>query len=286
MTDPTNAANIPGKGRFYTHPQTGESWPSVTNILSTAVAKPQLVAWSAKATAEAAWQALPQMVRHSRTADTDCAKRRAADRCGDCRFCLTSAIKKAHMDARDKAADLGTRVHDRAEAMVLGKPLPDDDEVEPFVRALLQFWHDFGIDPTTDFEATEMTVINRRVGYAGTLDAIMRLNGQLALVDYKTSSTRPATSVYPEHGMQLAALANAEHALLDDGTEADIPPVDAAYILNLRADTYALIPMPLAGTLSDAFAGFVGALRTTTYLHACHGAKPQPITPPSRKAAA
>lgn len=283
MTSPKYAQSVPGKGRWYVHPTTGETWPSVTNVLDVSVSKPAFVPWAAKETAAAAWALLPRMVTLSRKPGCKAAK--AADRCGQCRDCLTVEMKKAHIAARDQAADLGTRVHDQAEARVLGRPGADDPEAEPFVRALVQFWVDFGVDPAADYVATECTVINRKVGYAGTADALLYLDWPdgryLTLIDYKSSSTRPTGVVYPENGLQTAALAHAETVLLDDGTEEPFPTPERLAILNLRADDYALIPMPVAGTPADAFAAFQGALANALYLHSCYGAKPQRLAPPA-----
>lgn len=285
MTDPRHALHVPGKGRHYRHPATNEQWPSVTNVLDFAVAKHNLVPWAAKITAEKAWDELPRMVALSRKPDQGCGRKRANERCGNCAFCLLSEIKSEIKVVRDTAAELGTRVHAQAEAMVVGKPIAADAEAEPFVRQLLRFWDDFGVNIATDFESVEATVINRRQGYAGTLDCLMWLdtgNGrQLVLIDYKSSLTRPASGVYPENGMQVAALAHAETVLFDDGTEQPMPgPIAACYVLNLRTNDYALMPMPVAGTLSDAFAAFCGALADAKYLIDCYGVKPVPVTPP------
>lgn len=287
MTDPTHALHIPGKGRHYRHPATDEQWPSVTNVLDFAVAKHNLVPWAAKITAEKAWDELPRMVALSRRADQGCAKKRASDRCRNCAFCLLAEIKAEIKVVRDTAAELGTRVHAQAEAMVLGKPIAADAEAAPFVNQLLRFWTDFGVNIATDFESVEATVINRTIGYAGTLDCLMWLTidgrRQLVLIDYKSSSTRPAASVYPENGMQVAALAHAESVLFDDGTEQPMPgPIAACFILNLRTDDYALMPMPVAGTLGDAFTAFCGALADAKYLIDCYGVKPVPVAPPTK----
>jgi len=275
MTSPKHAYNDPGRGRWYLHPVTGERWPSITNVLDTAVAKPALVPWSAKITAEAAWRNLPRMVATSRKPIE--------------REALNKIIKGEHKIVKDMAADLGDRVHAQVEARTLGKPAPEDEEVEPFAEQALQFFADFGVDFDRDIEATEATVINRTHGYAGTGDlwVWIKTNGKrrLWVIDYKTSRTRPANSVYPEHGMQTAAIAKAEVILLDNGEEVDPPfPIDGIAVLNLRDGAYALIEMPLAGTIDDAFAGFLGALPAAKYLHTCYGAKPLPITKPRLKA--
>ena len=60
----------------------------------------------------------------------------------------------------------------------------------------------------------------------------------------------PTLSAYAENGEQLAALANAETILLDDGTEVEAPQgIKDVFVLTLRKNDYALIPMPLTGTL-------------------------------------
>lgn len=291
MSDPKFAEQIPGLGRWYVHPTTGERWPSVTNVLDVAVSKPALKPWAVKITADKALASIPTYL--AAMTRPVCKPKRVADECGECRDCIHKAIKREANFVSETAADLGTRVHDWAEAKVLGKPGTDDPEVAPFGKQLLRFFAEFGIDIERDIEASEATVVNRTVGYAGTGDlwVRLRLDGwkqrRLCLIDYKSSSTRGVDSVYPEMGMQLAALANGETLLLDDGTEVPAPKgIKHAFILNLRVDDYGLIPMPLAGTLADAFAGFRGALADATYLQSQHGTKPVLASPaqPAQKA--
>ena len=274
MTDPTHASKVPGRGRYYFHPKTDEQWPSITNVLDTSVSKPALVPWAAKITAEKAWKVLPRMVNASRSAA-------ARDE-------LSKEIKAEARIAKDMAADLGSRVHAAVEAHVLGKPMPDDPEAQPFIDQALRFYSEFGVDLERDIEAAEATVINRRVGYAGTGDLWIWLTidgtRRLWVVDYKTSSTRPAASTYPEQGMQLAAIAKAETVLLDDGSEVPPPgPIYATAILNLRVKDYAFIPMPHDGDVNAAFNAFKGALTNTKYLHSMYGSKPVPLAAPHRE---
>ncbi|MCW2831114.1 MAG: hypothetical protein JWP31_1806 [Aeromicrobium sp.] len=284
MTNPTYAQNIPGKGRWYVHPQTGEMWPSVTNVLDTAVSKPALVPWAAKAVAEKAMRELPLITASMLV--KPCSPKRVADECGKCKTCRLKQLKREPGFVKDTAADLGSRIHDWADGHVLGRPMVHDPEVEPFGKQLLRFFDDFGVDLDKDVEATEATIVNRKVGYAGTGDLWVRLRVEgwarkrLVLVDYKSSSTRPTVSAYPENGMQLAALANGETLLLDDGTEVPAPAgIKDVFVLTLRANDYALIPMPLTGTLDAAFDGFQGALRAASHLHAQYGAKPVAVQP-------
>lgn len=252
------------KGRYYGDPQGGPQLISVTNVLDTAVAKPVLTKWAAKVVAEYAMDSLPTLVKMSRR-DRDAA---------------TRMLKERVSFVRETAANLGTRVHDWAEAHVLGRPHPDDPEIEPYALQLIEFFRAWGVDFERDVEATEATVLHRKLGYAGTLDLLvwLTINSRrvLCLVDYKTSATRASTSVYPEYGLQLAGLRHAETLLLPDDSEVPVPKVAQAFVLNLRQRRHALIPMR-AGR--DEFAAFRSALATARYLHG-YDDKPEPLAAP------
>lgn len=276
MTNPTHAFDKPGRGRYYRHPVTSEEWPSITNVLDTCIAKQvSLVPWAAKVTAAKAWEMLPRLVA---------ASRRPSEQ-----EVLTKELKGQHKLVKDQAADLGSRVHAQAEARVIGKPIAADPETDPFVDQLLRFFADFGVDFERDIEAAEATVINRTYGYAGTGDlwVWLKLPGRrrgLYVVDYKTSSTRAVDSVYPENGMQVAAVSKAEVILLDNGEEIKPPgPITGTAILNLRQNAYAFVEMPMAGTVDDAFAGFTPMVPSTLYLHSCYLAKPRVVQKPTLK---
>ena len=278
MTSPANA-HATENGRYYVHPISGETWPSVTNILDTAVNKPALVPWAAKVTAEYALEHLPEMVRRARSD----------------REQLLKDVKAQVRFVKDTAADLGTRVHAYAEAHVLGKTVEHDPEVEPYAKQLLNWFSVMNVRRDKDIEAAEATIINRTHGYAGTGDLWVHLHVApdlswtprkrwLWLIDYKTSATRPAKSVYPEHGMQVAAIAHAECLLLDDGTEVEPPgPIAGTAVLNLRTVNYALMPVP--ADREAAFAAFCAALKTTKYLHSVKAEKPAPYTIPVKDVA-
>lgn len=264
MTQPKHAQNT-DNGRYYRDPATGQQLPSITNVIDTAINKPMLVKWAAKVTAEHAVAYLPRWVKMART-----------DRDG-----LVKELKAQVPYVKETAADLGSRIHARVEAEVLGEPHESDDEVEPYARQAIDWFESWGVDFATDIEAAEATVLNRDLGYAGTGDLWVWLgygpNRALWLVDYKTSATRPATSVYPEYALQLAALRNAPTLLLPDDTETPAPKVGGAAVLNLRQRKHAFIPLPAD---QDAFGAFTAALAVTRYLHALD-LKPAPLDPPT-----
>ena len=277
MSGPLHARDIPGKGRYYTGCQAGcplgESlYISITNAQSV-VAKPALVPAAVKVTAEVAWEYLPHMVRLSRDpADGPCAKRRVIERCGSCRFCLTSAIKAAHRNQWDRAADFGSLVHTHAYARNIGQPMAPDPDVAPFVDQYSRFLNDFGVNLETDLEAAETTIYDPRNGYAGTGDIWLQLPGfgprggkGLVLVDIKTSLAKPANAVYPDQVLQLAGLRFAPTAVLPDDSTTQVPKFHAAALLNLRANDYRLITLPADKAAHKAFLNAVGLQR---FMHA------------------
>ncbi|MFF4403761.1 hypothetical protein [Streptomyces sp. NPDC001404] len=239
---------------------------SVTNVLGTAVAKPAVVPWAVKLTAE-------HCVDHR----IEVARRATRDRDE-----LLREIKRVHRDARDRAADLGTRVHVRAEKMALRAPFAADPEVDPYARQLAVFWERWGVDLDRDIVAAEITFVHRRLGYAGTGDCMLwlptgpRRRRELWLIDYKTSATRPASSVYPENSLQLAALRYCEAVLLPDDTDGEVPHIERTGVLNLRQRSHALVPMPADRAAHRAFRG---ALETTKWLHAGASSYPALLPP-------
>jgi hypothetical protein len=125
-------------------------------------------------------------------------------------------------------------------------------------------------------------VFHRRLGYAGTADLLIWLPTgadramELWLIDYKTSATRSAKSVYPENTLQLAALRFAEVVVLPDDTDAPMPPIQRTGVLNLRAKSHALVEMP-AGR--DAHRAFRGLLEGTRWLHVAPSTYPALLAP-------
>lgn len=265
MTDPKHARDT-DHGRYYTDPAGGPDLVSVTNVLGTSVAKAALMPWAVKVTVE--WILDHRM---------EVARRAIIDRVE-----LTKQIKQIHRDARDTAADLGDRIHKACELRLLGAPMPADPEVAPYL-AQFELWLSYwGVDVEKHVEATEITCVHRRLGYAGTADLMIWLPTgkdsvlELWLIDFKTSATRPAKSVYPENSQQLAGLRYCESVLLPDDTEQPMPEIQKAGVLNLRAKSHALVEMP-AGR--DAHRAFRGALANAVWHHAAPSTYPALLAP-------
>ena len=160
----------------------------VTTLLS-GLPKPALVGWGIRETATFAvehkdeWAGLPK-----------------AD--------AIKLLKGSPYSKRDAAGDRGSAIHAALEAVVDDTPLPDGltEDEDACAAAAMGFLGELG----GTFLATELIVFNFTVGYAGTLDLWhLADDGTTSIIDYKSSK-----AVYPDHGVQQAAYANAEWVLL------------------------------------------------------------------------
>ncbi|MFD9212054.1 hypothetical protein ACFVY9_02840 [Streptomyces sp. NPDC059544] len=265
MTDPKWAVATE-RGRYYTDPAGGPDLISVTNVLGTSVHKPALVPWGAGLVADAVI-AEPISIAHRARTEPHALRKQLV------------AIPRQYTE---RAQNLGTRIHNRAQAEVLGVPYPADPEVEPYARQLARWFRLWQVDLGADVEAVETTVMHRQYGYAGTGDLWVWLRTgrfrrrQLWLVDYKSSANKPADTVYDEQPLQLAALRWAPEWLLPDDTTEPAPRVHRTALLNLRPRSHRFIEVP---STREQFRAFLGAVRTARYLHNAPSAYPAVVPP-------
>lgn len=130
-----------------------------------------------------------------------------------------NSLRYEHSYELKRAADQGTLTHAYLEAQLNDlAEMPDyvgatDSELELASRA-----DDFLRDYKPVAVATEATVwghpSNNPSGkaYAGTLDAILKVDGGVSLVDYKSSR-----NIHPEYLSQLAGLGNADELIRNTG---------------------------------------------------------------------
>lgn len=248
------------RGRYYRDPAGGPDLISVTNALSS-IAKPALVPWGAGLVAD---HVIADPIVSARRARIEASKFRRE-------------LVALPAGNSDRAKNLGTRVHERAVSLVLNTPYPADPEVEPYAIELARFFRLWRVDFERDIVAVEMTVLHRRYGYAGTGDLWVWLQSgpfrrrQLWLIDYKTSAKKPATTVYDEQPLQLAALRRAPVWLLPDDSDGDAAQVRRTALLNLRPRSHRLIEVPSG---REQFRAFLAATRTARYLHTAPSAYP------------
>jgi len=236
-------------GRFWVWKK--ERYWSVTSIIGGGLPKPALINWAKKATAEYAVAHLDELNVLVKGAKTKADLQGAID-----------WLKGAAYRERDRAADLGSLVHDAAEAHVLGRPFPSyTDEQAPFMTSFRAFLASF--EPT--YLAVEAPVFSRRHRYAGRFDAIVEIpTSKISecevwgptpdrpwriLVDYKTGGSGP----WPEVGIQTAAYRHAEFVGKPDDVEEPMPEVDGAAVLKLRPEGYEFYPVRSDDVMHEVF---------------------------------
>lgn len=227
MTAPVLAVETPA-GRMYQHPRSGVLAPSVTSVIEAGVGKPQLVGWAAGMAAKYAvanWTELDGF--------TDQVK--------------VEEIRHAHSRYAEERGAVGDSVHEMIDSWQKGKPFLPETIVRPYASQFTNFM--FDIRPS--FIENEVTIWSHQHGYAGTADWIAEIGGDIFYGDNKTGKR-----VYPEVGLQLAALAGADVILRPDGTEDEMPgkPEDRRLAaLHIRPRSWKFIEVTEQAACFDAF---------------------------------
>jgi hypothetical protein len=264
MTTPAPARKEDKDGnRHYIHPVTGDLLISVTTVLGATENKaPYLTPWSARLAAEFAVDNLAMLLALVKEEGAEAA---------------VDLVKDQAKQLRDRKADAGKYVHNVAESLTLWAASPDgtgqdialpelpehligadydDEPLEDVVDWMIRGFTNFVAAFNPQFEATEMTVYNRDLGIAGTLDMIIVLYGYSLTPDGKliaAPGNRLVLCVDIKTGKlgitvqeQLAAYRRMAEALMPQGEIVPMPATDAGAVLHLRPehrDGYRLIPV-------------------------------------------
>lgn len=171
----------------------GEWYPGVTTICSL-LAKGALVPWAALETVKALGYRGDAAGVKAKIAEMTLSEYEA----------LLETAKTAHKTKSNKALDSGALAHDiveeRIKSWIKGEEhivrSSSNLEVVNAVKAFMAWtkeheitWHD-----------SEVVVGSREHKFAGTMDALATIDGELTLVDFKTSK-----DIYPENFLQTAA---------------------------------------------------------------------------------
>ena len=126
-----------------------------------------------------------------------------------------------------QAARRGTLVHEYTESIDCGLPLEEID-IEPELAGYVQAWMRFKRDWLFTPLHIEKPLYSATSGYAGRIDRIGTVNGQLAIVDVKTT-----TSFDRLAKIALACQLSGYDRLC---VENDIPDIDYLYGVQLKKD--------------------------------------------------
>lgn len=186
---------------------------SVTTIIG-ALDRPALMYWAAEQTALAAVHSSSTWRGMLADCDPDCAHA-DADSCPAVKWLRDARFRKPK--GVRSATELGTLVHAACEEYALTGTRPKvDPEVVPFLDQFDRWLQKFA----PAYQATEVAVYHPELGYAGTADAFLSIDGVRYIADYKSTrkvldSRGNPTSPYPEDvALQLAAYRWAKHAAI------------------------------------------------------------------------
>ncbi len=185
---------------------------SVTDVLD----KPALVRWHKEQVAHAALEHAERLV----------ADRTAGNQEAAIAFLLN--VRTEGTSSRER----GTRIHAALEAIVRREPPVIDPRDRPAVEGARAWLNEHRVRPIE----VEACLLNETVGYGGTCDLIAELDGEVWLLDWKTSKSVADAkgNVWAEMRLQLAAYARAEFI----GREGDperypLPPITRHGILHV-----------------------------------------------------
>lgn len=157
-------------------------------------------------------------------------------------------LKGAPWAKRDDAADRGLAIHKTVEAWIRKEGMPEGLSADESLCAANAIR--FLMARKSKVLGCEITVVNEKIGYAGTFDLWDVVDGESWILDWKSS-----TGVYPNHAVQQVAYMHAEYALVrkKDGlkpeswTATKIPwgpkRVDRLGIVHVTPEHAALMPV-------------------------------------------
>lgn len=175
---------------------------SVTTLIKQGLGTAEpLVNWAVTATAGAAYDRYKILRQFIEDEDRDGAVKWLADQ---------------RWQKAGKAMARGTELHKAAEKLALGQPPEVEDHIVPYLDQYRRFLEEY--QPT--FLMAEAPVYNPTLGYAGTLDGVVVLDGEPLVADIKTTEWGPDALTpagkpkmrppYPEVALQLVAYRRAE----------------------------------------------------------------------------
>src|SRR5262245_57441286 len=173
-------------------------------------------------------------------------------------------LKDARWKKTGSAAARGTEIHAVAEQLALGVVPEYGEEIQAYVKQYQRFLEDFA----PEFIMAEAPVYSKTYGYAGTLDAIAKIDGQTVVLDMKTTAHGPHSGKsrppFSEVALQLTMYRNAELVgLLADRREINyrryyvfdpdvqhcepMPEVEGGVCIVISPEDYLVVPVDTYG---------------------------------------
>lgn len=210
--------------RVYEHPVSKRAVPSVTSVIGM-LDKPGLRFWYRNQVAEYG-ATMVEAASGMEPAEID-------------RDAIVKELKTAPFD--NSAAKTGDVIHDAIDQFIKDDHGPSQETYDSWTVTEKRMWESFSRFADSyrpEWLDSEFTVWSDKYGYAGTADWLARIGRWTVLGDNKTGK-----QTYPEVGLQLAALANADVILSPDGTESPMPKIDRLAVLHIRPTFAQLKPV-------------------------------------------
>lgn len=99
---------------------------------------------------------------------------------------------------KKQSASEGTMIHEAVESILLGGKPEVDPNIKPSIKAFLEFLLNRNIQVDPNY--VEYRLVNYGHRYAGTLDAIVMIDGKMGILDIKTSQ-----DIYRDYNLQTSA---------------------------------------------------------------------------------
>ena len=229
MTTPKVSTISRGGSRLYVEPTTGVKVPGVTSVLG-GIPKPFLQYWGQKLVAEFACENIGSV-----TSLLLNGQRQAA----------IDMMKNAPRRYTTDRANIGTEAHELFERLARGEDIGRvHSDFEGYVTQFKMFLDEF----QPEFLMMEETVWSDTYEYAGSFDAIALIDGEVAVLDWKTTK-----AIYPEVGLQLAAYRYADHIVRPDGNKVPLPKINGGAVLHIHPDMHSLVPLRCDEEVFDMF---------------------------------
>jgi hypothetical protein len=221
-----------GGSRFYVDPADGAvKVPGVTSVDSM-LPQQYLMFWAAKEAAEAAvtnWDIVSELIKRDPAGAVD-------------------YLKGAHRRKSKAASDLGSAAHDIFERLARGETV-NDRHVHMDIKPHARWFRAFLDEVQPEFLYLEETVWSDTHQYAGSFDAIARVDGEIVILDWKTSK-----AIYDSVALQLSAYRHADRIILaDSGESVSLPAITAGGALHVRDKGWALYPVDCGPAVFEEF---------------------------------
>lgn len=221
-----------GGSRFYVDPDDGNiKVPGVTSVVGQ-LPKDFLTFWAAKEAAEAAvnnWDIVSELCKRDPKGAID-------------------YLKGAHRRKSKAATDLGSACHDYFERLARGEVI-NDRHVHVDVKQHVRHFREFLDEVQPEFLYLEETIWHDTHKVAGSFDAIAKVDGDLVVLDWKTSR-----AVYDSVSLQLSAYRYADRIILaETGESVPMPELAGGAVLHVRPEGWSFVPVKCDREVFETF---------------------------------